>query len=453
MNIDLTQLLITGIAALAVGVAALTLLVRRDLLPSRGLGDGGGRLFLAAALGMGLMAFAIKLTIAAALSLLSREAVTAIMTAPPPPAEIQPESAALRGESQPAGYAWAALPGKAPSPPNNPATPEKEALGRRLFHDARLSSNGAFSCASCHDLKRHGGADGRPTGVGVTAKPGPRNVPTVLNAAFQAYLFWDGRAASLEEQASGPLLNPDEMGMPSASAVEDRVRADPEYAALFEKAFGPAAGVTMSDVAKSDVAKSNITMSNITAAIASYERTLITPDTAYDRYVRGDASALAEAQKRGLALFQSTGCTACHSGPNFSGASLVGPRTPFMRFPNFPSLFADRYDLKSDHGRASPGSGQGLWRVPSLRNVALTAPYFHNGSVDDLAEAVRIMATAQAGAVITNDANASRTAYWSEGGKSLRVHYQRVLTDQGVDDIVAFLKSLTSDALLPQVGQ
>lgn len=435
MHIDLSQLLITGMAALVFGVAALTLLVRKDLLPSKGPGDGGGRVFLAAALGMGMIAFAIKLTIATVLSHMPRDTVAAILTAPQPPAGPQPEAPAQPGEPQPTGYAWVALPEKAPSPPHNPATPEKEALGKRLFYDVRLSIDGTLSCASCHDLKRHGGADGRPTVVGVTKTPGTRNVPTVLNAAFQAFLFWDGRAASLEDQASGPLLNPNEMGMPSGAAVEERVRADPEYGALFETAFGPGAAITMQ---------------TITAAVACYERTLITPDTAYDRYVRGDAGALTEAQKRGLALFQSTGCTACHSGPNFSGASLVGPRTPFMKFPNFASPFADKYDLKTDKGRASPGSGQGLWRVPSLRNVALTAPYFHNGSVNDLAEAVRIMATAQAGAVITNDANASRVGYWSEGGRSLRVHYQRVLTDQGVDDIVAFLKALTSEALLPR---
>lgn len=441
MNIDLSQLLITGMAALIVGVTALTLLVRNDLLPSKGPGDGGGRWFLAAALGMGLAAFGLKMTIVTVLSHLPRQTVSALITVPAPSTERrQPETPASPIKSQPTGYVWSALPEVAPSPPHNPATPEKAALGKRLFFDARLSIDGTMSCASCHDLKIHGGADGRRTAVGVTKTPGPRNTPTVLNAAFQAFLFWDGRAASLEDQASGPLLNPDEMGMPSAAAVEERVRSDPQYRALFDRAFGSGGAVT-------------ITMQNITAAIACYERTLITPDAPYDRYVRGDANALTEAQRRGLALFQSTGCIACHSGPNFSGASVVGPRTPFMSFPSFASAVADKYDLKSDKGRASAGSAQGVWRVPSLRNAALTAPYFHNGSVSDLAEAVRIMATAQAGAVLTNDANAGRVGFWSDGGRSLRVHYQRVLTDQGVDDIVAFLKALTSDALLPQEKQ
>jgi cytochrome c peroxidase len=436
MNADLSQLLVTGAMALIVGVTALTLLVRKDLLPSKGPGDGGGRWFLMAALGMGLAAFALKLTIVAVLSHLSRQTISAVMTVPGGAEAQAPLETPMRpAEVQPAGYVWSALPERAPSPPHNPPTPEKEALGRRLFFDARLSIDGTVSCASCHDLKRHGGADGRPVALGVTRVPGPRNVPTVWNAAFQAFLFWDGRAASLEEQARGPLLNPDEMGMPSAAAVEDRVRSYPEYRALFKKAFGPDGAITMETV---------------TAAIACYERTLITPDAPYDRYVRGDVNALSEAQRRGLALFQSTGCIACHSGPNFSGASLPAARTPFMTFPNFASSFADKYDLKSDKGRAPRGSAQAVWRVPSLRNVALTAPYFHNGSVEDLAEAVRIMATAQAGAVITNDANASRVAFWSDGGKTLRVHYRRVLTDRGVEDITAFLKALTSDALLPQ---
>jgi cytochrome c peroxidase len=305
---------------------------------------------------------------------------------------------------------WQALPGRAPVPAGNPMSPAKVALGERLFFDPSLSRDGTVACASCHDAKT--GADGRAVAVGVGGRQGSRNAPTVRNAAFQARLFWDGRAGSLEEQAKGPLTNPMEMAMPDLAAVERRVAARPAYQEAFRRVFGGPRPVSIA---------------NIAAAIAAYERTLIDTDTPYDRYVRGDAAALDAAQRRGMALFESYGCRICHSGPNFSGASLFDTANPYRAFPALP-MFADpfvlRYRLTQDPGRAEPGSRQGLWRVPSLRNVARTAPYFHNGSVTRLEDAVRIMASAQL-------------------GRPADPGNRHAVPEGDVADLVAFLKALS----------
>jgi cytochrome c peroxidase len=193
-----------------------------------------------------------------------------------------------------------------------------------------------------------------------------------------------------------------------------------------------------------------ITIDRIAAAIAAYERTLITPDAAYDRFVRGDESALSAAQLRGMELFQSVGCIQCHSGPNFSGASLFDPPPSTQRlFPVFDSpKYLKRYNLAADTGANAPGSKQAIWRIPSLRNVALTAPYFHNGSVDSLAEAVRIMATVQRGKQVDSGANGIRSVVWSRQDRTIARNDTAVLGDRDVDDIVAFLKSLSSDMLV-----
>ena len=374
MHADLATILIVGILVVVAAFAALALLVRRDLAPAGAWGgalDGGGRWFLGAALGLGVIAFSIKLVILSTLASFPGQTIAPLIeprartVAAPPPPVAAPE---------PATPKWRPLPAVAPHPADNPPNPAKVALGHRLFHDANLSADRSLACAGCHDVATGRGDDGRATAKGIGGAVGRRNTPTVFNTAFQARLFWDGRAASLEDQALGPLLNPIEMGMASLEQVEARLRADPAYGPAFAAAF--ADGV--------------ITARRAAQAIAAYERTLVTADSAFDRFVGGDAAALTEAQKRGLWLFDSLGCAACHSGPNFSGASLIGPRNPYARLSTGrlePRLAAA---LAADKGRADAAAAEGVWRVPSLRNVALTAPYFHDGSVATLDEAVRI---------------------------------------------------------------
>jgi cytochrome c peroxidase len=253
-----------------------------------------------------------------------------------------------------------------------------------LFFDPRLSEHGTLSCNSCHNVMA-GGDDNRPNSIGMHDARGGRGAPTVWNAAYQSVQFWDGRADSLEAQAKGPITNPIEMGMGSADVALERLRRVPDYLPLFAAAFpGSADPLTMDNVAK---------------AIAAYERTLVTPDTPYDRYVKGDKSALTEQQVRGMRTFAELGCTACHSGANFSGPALLPGQAFLVRFPTFAGSSYDRqYDLLADTGRhALTGreTDKHLWRVPTLRNVALTAPYLHNGQVATLDEAVRVMAKTQ----------------------------------------------------------
>lgn len=302
------------------------------------------------------------------------------------------------------GAAWQPLPATAPAPADNPTTPDKVELGKMLYFDPRLSSTGTVACFSCHNVME-GGDDHRPTSVGVHGHVGGRNAPTVWNAAFLSTQFWDGRAAALEDQAKGPPANAIEMGMPNLDAVIGRVRNIPGYKPWFERAFG--AG---------DV----VTIDNVAQAIAAYERTLITPGNAYDRYAAGDAQALNPQQVRGLETFAATGCTACHQGPTFSGPALPTGTGFFMRFPTIEtSPYVARYDFLSDPGRASVTGSETdrhLWRVPGLRNLEYTAPYFHNGQVHTIDEAVRIMASTQ---------------------------LDRKLAPGEVDDIVAFLRVLS----------
>lgn len=277
---------------------------------------------------------------------------------------------------------WQALPEQAPAPADNPTTADKVELGKMLFFDPRISSTGTISCASCHNVME-GGDDHRPTSMGVHGLQGGRNAPTVWNAAFLSTQFWDGRAASLEDQAKGPIANPVEMGMPTLDDAVGRIAAMPAYVPLFKRAFG----------------SETIDVDTIAKAIAAYERTLITPGSAYDRFAAGDASALNEQQQRGLETFAATGCTACHNGPNFSGPPLPVGTGFFMRFPTFrDSPYVAQYQLDADKGRETvTGKAQdaNFWRVPSLRNLVYTAPYFHNGSVKSLPEAVRVMASTQ----------------------------------------------------------
>ncbi len=292
------------------------------------------------------------------------------------------------------GWAWVfatePLPKSPPIPADNPQTVAKVELGKILFFDPRLSKTGTISCNSCHNVMA-GGDDGRPNSIGVTGKAGERSAPTVWNAAFLSVQFWDGRAPTLEEQAKGPLVNPIEMGMESHDVVVARVAAIPEYHRLFHAAFpGEAEPLAIGNVAK---------------AIAAYERTLIAGDSPFDRFAAGDSSALTPGARRGYETALEMGCLTCHSGPNFAGPTMEAGQGFFMKFPGLPgSAYDERYALTQDPGRYGVTKDEGdrsLWRVPTLRNVALTAPYFHNGCVPTLDEAVRVMAKTQQGQDLT----------------------------------------------------
>jgi len=299
---------------------------------------------------------------------------------------------------------WQALPDKAPEPPDNPTTAAKVELGKMLYFDPRLSSTGTVSCFSCHNVME-GGDDHMTTSAGVHGLKGGRNAPTVWNAAFHSVQFWDGRAPSLEEQSKGPPVNPIEMGMRDLDAVIDRIRHIPGYRPYFEQAFGPGDMVTMDNAAR---------------AIAAYERTLITPGSAYDRYAKGDKTALTPQQLRGMQTFAEVGCTSCHQGPAFNGPPLPAGTGFFMKFPTYPeSPYVAKYKLAEDPGRfnaTKDEADRGMWRVPTLLNLTYTAPYMHTGSVKTLPEAVRVMASTQ---------------------------LNRTLDDAQVGDVVAFLESLT----------
>lgn len=310
------------------------------------------------------------------------------------------------GSGAASGYDWQALPDKAPEPADNPTTAEKVELGRMLYFDPRFSATGTVSCNTCHNLML-GGEDNRNFSMGVHGQMGGRSAPTVWNAAFASTQFWDGRAATLEDQAKGPVVNPVEMGMSEVETAMDRVRAIPGYKPYFERAFG---------------ADNPMTVDNAAKAVAAFERTMITPNSPYDRFVKGDKKALDEQQQRGMQAFADLGCTACHSGPAFSGPVLGAGSGFFMKFPTFQDNdYVSKYALLEDKGRfdvTGKEADKHLFKVPTLRNIALTAPYFHNGSVATLDEAVRVMA---------------------------RTQLNRDLSDQQVADMVAFLNALTGE--------
>ena len=301
---------------------------------------------------------------------------------------------------------WQALPETAPAPKDNPTTETKVELGKMLFFDPRFSSTGTVSCFSCHNVIE-GGDDHRSTSIGVHGQKGGRNAPTVWNAAFHSVQFWDGRAATLEDQAKGPPVNPIEMGMPDLEAAVARLRAIPGYQPYFKAAFGQGDAVTGDNAAK---------------AVAAYERTLITPNSPYDRYVKGDKKALSREQVRGMNTFAKTGCTSCHSGPAFNGPTLPVGQGFFQKFPTYSDNdYVTKYRLLDDVGRMQVTKKQAdknLWRVPTLRNLVYTAPYMHNGSVKTLDEAVRVMAKTQLNKDLRRD---------------------------DVNDIVAFLQGLTGE--------
>ena len=295
------------------------------------------------------------------------------------------------------------LPSKAPAPKDNPTTPEKVELGKQLYFDPRLSKDGTVSCNSCHNVMSNG-TDNRPVSVGIKGQLGGRSAPTVWNSGLHSVQFWDGRAASLEDQAKGPLINPGEMGMPNHQAVIDRIKTIPGYVTQFEKVFG----------------KEGMTIDNLAKAIAAYERTLLTPDSPFDRYLKGNEKAMSAQAVRGMKTVMEVGCVACHTGVNLNGANLEPGQGNYQKFPTFTeNEHVKKYGFLDDKGRSGVTKDEGddhFWRVPTWRNVALTAPYFHNGSVKTLPEAVRVMA---------------------------KVQLNKDLTDSQVADIVEFLKSTT----------
>ncbi|MGE0790954.1 MAG: cytochrome-c peroxidase [Sandaracinaceae bacterium] len=275
---------------------------------------------------------------------------------------------------------------------------DKVLLGRALFFDRRLSGDETVSCSSCHMLT-HGGAEPRRVSTGIRGQQGPINAPTVLNSAYNFRQFWDGRAADLLEQAGGPVTNPLEMGAEWPTILE-RLNGDPALVAQFDAVFPEGGGVNQA---------------NVLDAIVEYERSLVTP-SAFDRWLGGDDAALSEQQQRGLRMFVDTGCTTCHRGRNLGG-------TMYQRMGLVNDYFARRGGTLSDadHGRFNvthAEEDQHRFKVPTLRNIELTPPYFHDGSEQELAGAVRTMAYVQLG---------------------------RELEDAQVDDIVAFLGSLTGE--------
>jgi cytochrome c peroxidase len=238
-----------------------------------------------------------------------------------------------------------------------------------LFFDPRLSRSGTISCNTCHALST-GGVDNLPTSVGHGWQIGARNAPTVFNAALLDTLFWDGRAASVEEQAGETILNPTEMASTEQRAVET-IKSIPGYVSLFRKAY------------KHD--KEPITFTNITKAIAAFERTLLTPSR-FDRYLAGKKGGLRPDEVEGFDLFVSKGCVGCHNGIGVGGGSF------------------QRFEYGTDEGRYNVTGAEAdrkVFRVPSLRNVERTYPYFHDGSVWDLGEAVKLMASLQLNVELT----------------------------------------------------
>ncbi|MDQ7056460.1 MAG: cytochrome-c peroxidase [Persephonella sp.] len=281
------------------------------------------------------------------------------------------------------------LPKEIPAPKDNPTTPEKVELGKKLYYDPRLSLSGVISCNTCHNLATFG-VDGVETALGHEFKTGGRNSPTVLNAGFHIAQFWDGRAKTLEDQAKGPILAHVEMAMPNPEFVVLKLKTIPGYVEEFKKVFGGNDPITYDNVAK---------------AIAAFERTLVTPSR-FDKFLNGDVNALTKKEKEGLRLFIDKGCASCHNGVAVGGEMFA----KFGIVKPYPTPDMGRYKVTKKE------EDKYVFKVPSLRNIAMTYPYFHDGSVWDLREAVRIMGETQLGIKLSHDE---------------------------IDKIVAFLKSLT----------
>jgi cytochrome c peroxidase len=283
-----------------------------------------------------------------------------------------------------------------PLPLNMGLNPEKVALGRQLFHDQQLSHDNSLSCNSCHDLAL-GGTDRRARSIGIRGQIEELNTPTVLNSGFNFKQFWDGRAVSLEAQIDGPINNPKEMSSNWAEVVA-KLQKSPDYNKAFRQLY-----------------PNGLKEQNIKDAIATFERSLTTPNARFDRFLRGEANSLTVNEQAGYDRFKSYGCIACHQGVNVGG-------NMFQHMGVMEDYFSVRGNITSaDQGRFNLTQNprdRYVFKVPSLRNVALTAPYFHDGHVETLPEAVGIMARYQLG---------------------------RSMPDQDVDLIVQFLKTLTGE--------
>ena len=290
---------------------------------------------------------------------------------------------------------WALAVDSEPIQPIQPARitqPAKVELGKKLFFEPRLSRSGFISCNSCHNLSM-GGSDNLKTSIGHNWQKGPINSPTVLNSTLNVAQFWDGRAKNLKEQAGGPIANPGEMASTHTLAV-DVLRSIPQYRAEFAKVYG----------------SDKVDIDRITDAIAAFEDTLVTPNARFDQWLKGNKKVLSAQELAGYQLFKSSGCVACHNGPAVGGASFqkMGLVQPY----------------KTDNaaiGRAAVTGNDAdrfNFKVPTLRNVELTYPYFHDGAADTLEQAVDVMGRLQLGRHFSKEENAN---------------------------IVAFLKTLTGD--------
>jgi cytochrome c peroxidase len=282
--------------------------------------------------------------------------------------------------------------------PDNPLTPEKVSLGKALYYDNLLSMNKTQSCNTCHDLETYG-VDNQPTSLGDGGALGTRNSPTTLNSALHFLQFWDGRMKDVEEQAGGPVMNPDEMNMPSEAVVMARLSADENYPKMFAAAFLEEENAMSFD--------------GMRKAIGAFERTLLTPSR-FDEFLKGDNTALSEQELAGLETFMNTGCTACHNGPLLGG-------NMFQKYPLFGTHKEYTGSEVDDLGKMEDTKNEAdkyVFKVPSLRNIAETWPYLHDGSVRELDKTVDLMA---------------------------RAELNKELTPEQTDDIVAFLKALTGE--------
>lgn len=280
----------------------------------------------------------------------------------------------------------------------NPDSPDKVYLGKVLYHDTKLSSTGHNSCNSCHNLNSYG-VDNQSFSTGDNGGKGGRNSPTTFNAAAHFVQFWDGRAKDVEEQAGGPVMNPAEMAMPNENEVIKRLKNTDFYLALFQKAF------------PSD--KDPITFTNMRKAIAAFERNLMTKSR-FDKYMDGDANALTSEEVAGMKKFIDVGCASCHNGATVGGQSYqkFGVYEPYEKYTKSTKVDNGRMDVTKNE------ADKFMFKVPSLRNVEKTYPYFHDGSIKDLNEAVKIMA---------------------------KVQLNKNLTDAEVNQITSFMKTLTAD--------
>ena len=283
-----------------------------------------------------------------------------------------------------------------PIPVENPfaVDAKKVALGEKLYFDKRLSADNTISCASCHSLEK-GGADGARTATGIHGQIGPINSPTVYNSAFNFCQFWDGRAKDLKEQAGGPVNNPGEMGS-NWPQVLSKLGKDKELEAMVKAAYN-----------------APLSADTITGAIAEYEKTLLTPNSPFDKYLKGDGQAISAEAKKGYELFNDKGCVSCHGGVALGGLS-------FEKMGVAGDYFAYREKelgmklTEADNGRFNVSKNEAdrhKFKVPTLRNIALTAPYFHDGSVTDLSKAVDIMSEYQRGVTLSPADNKAIVAF------------------------------------------